>query len=176
MTPPEIGERFGRWVVIGPPQWIETTQRRAAVPCRCDCGTERIVLVQSLRRTDRSTPSCGCWKREQSGTQAKRQWTKHGHATAGSNEPLYRLWRRIRRRCYDPKAHNYKWYGGRGIKMWEPWRNDAGLFIDWIEQNLGPKPSPKHSINRIDNDGDYEPGNLDWADPVQQAKNRRPRE
>jgi hypothetical protein len=90
----------------------------------------------------------------------------------GGGSELYQLWKRINRRCYDPNADNYRWYGGRGIRVWEPWRRDAALFIDWVEQNLGPKPSPKHSINRIDNDGDYEPGNLDWQDAFGQAQNR----
>lgn len=131
------------------------------------------MLVQSLRRTDRTTPSCGCWRRERTATIVTETRWKGSHGR--SKDPLYKLWLRINRRCHDPSAHNYRWYGARGIKVWEPWRHDAGLFIDWIEQNLGPRPSPEHSINRIDNDGDYEPGNLDWATALQQARNRRPR-
>lgn len=176
MTPSEfeIGQRFGRWVIIGAIERpIVGFQHRAAVPCRCDCGTEKLVLIQTLQRQNRGNLSCGCWKRERTATIAKETRWKNSHGR--SKDPLYNLWKRIKRRCHDPNAHNYKWYGGRGISMWEPWRNDAGLFMDWVDQNLGPRPTPKHSINRIDNDGDYEPGNLDWADPVSQAKNRRPR-
>lgn len=130
------------------------------------------MLVVNLKRKDRanSNPSCGCWRRERTATIVSETRWKDSHGR--SKDPLYQLWKRIKRRCYDAKTHNYKWYGGRGIGMWEPWRDDAGLFIDWIEQNLGPRPSPKHSINRIDNDGDYEPGNLDWQDPIGQATNR----
>jgi hypothetical protein len=168
-------ERYGRWTVIGEPTPVRAgSQMRPAVPCRCDCGTERLVLVQSLTRKDRANPSCGCWRREQSATQARQQFTRHGKARASGKDPLYLLWKRVMRRCYDPTTHNYRWYGGRGIGVFEPWRTDAGAFIDWIEQNLGPRPSPRHSINRVDNDGDYEPGNLDWATPLQQVHNSRP--
>lgn len=166
--PPAIGETFGRWEVIGEPV-IKGT--RVAVPCRCQCGTERDVLVSSLRRKDRGNLSCGCWRRERTASIVGETRWKDSHGR--SKDPLYQLWKRVKRRCYEPTAHNYKWYGGRGIGVFEPWQDDAGAFIDWIEENLGPRPSPVHSINRIDNDGDYEPGNLAWADPVEQARNRR---
>lgn len=170
---PVLGERFGRWTVIG-----ESAMRNGhrAVLCRCACGTERSVLVQGLRRSDRANPSCGCWRRERTATiVSETRWRdSHGRA-AGGKDPLYRLWARINKRCHNPRAHNYRWYGGRGIKVWEGWRHDAGAFIEYVEQNLGPRPSPRHSINRIDNDGDYAPGNIEWATPKQQAANRRPR-
>ena len=78
----------------------------------------------------------------------------------------------MRKRCTNPKAHNYQYYGGRGISVYEPWRHDAGAFITWIEENIGPRPEGM-SIDRIDNDGDYEPGNLRWATHSQQVRNRR---
>ena len=171
-SPPQPGERFGRWTVTGEPTWYDDTHR--AVPCRCDCGTERTVLVQALRRKDRDCPSCGCWRREQSSAQAKQQWTTHGRAAHGHSDPLYRLWLRIKKRCHDPKAHNYRWYGARGISVWEPWRHDAGAFITYIEQNLGPRPEGM-SLDRRNNDGNYEPGNLRWATQLEQVRNRRPR-
>ena len=167
--PPAQGEKFGRWTVTGQPVWHDSTHR--AVPCRCDCGTERIVLVQSLRRSDRALPSCGCWRREQSAQQSVRQWTTHGL----TKHPLYQLWKRINRRCYDTNAHNYRWYGGAGVQVWEGWRHDAAAFITYVEQELGPRPSPRHSIDRIDPYGNYEPGKIRWADPVEQARNRRSR-
>ena len=93
----------------------------------------------------------------------------------GAQDPLYKLWQRIKRRCYDPRAHNYRWYGGQGVKMYEPWINDAGAFISYIERELGSRPSPKHSIDRYPPDADYAPGKLRWATPLQQARNRRSR-
>jgi hypothetical protein len=137
-------------------------------PCRCDCGTERDVLTFLL--VSGRSQSCGCLKREQVSTLVKRTRWKDSHGRSGT--PLYQLWRRIRRRCYDPKAHNYRYYGGRGITVCDAWRNDAGAFIAWIEANLGPCP-PGRSLDRVNNDGNYEPGNLRWATRSQQVRNRR---
>lgn len=110
--------------------------------------------------------SCGCWKREDLATRKPR--TTHGQR----HNPLYQLWLRINRRCHDPQAHNYRWYGARGINVWGPWRHDAGAFIAYIEQTLGPRPAGM-SLDRENNDGNYEPGNLRWATAVEQARNRR---
>lgn len=169
-SPPHIGEKFGRWTVVGETAW---PRGRAVVLCRCDCGTERDVLVQSLRRKDRASSSCGCWKRERTATiVSETRWkNSHGHAAKGK-DPLYCLWLRIRRRCHNPKAHNYKWYGGRGIQVCEEWRHDAGAFIAYIEKHLGPRPDGM-SLDRVDNDKNYEPGNIRWATAAEQARNRR---
>jgi hypothetical protein len=139
------------------------------IPCRCECGTEKDVLVFAIRSG--KSLSCGCWRKEQSAAQAVRQWTTHGRASR-NKDPLYHLWLRIRRRCHNPKAHNYRWYGARGIEVWAGWRNDAGVFIDYVEKNLGPRPEGM-SLDRIDNDGNYEPGNIRWATHSQQVRNRR---
>lgn len=158
--------QYGRWTVTGEP----TAGLHSKVRCRCDCGTERMVLVFSLRSG--KSQSCGCLKREQVGTLASRtRWTNsHGL----SRHPLYQLWKRINRRCYDPEATQYRWYGARGIGVHEDWRHDAEAFITYVEQNLGPRPDGK-SLDRIDNDGDYAPGNVRWATATEQAHNRRPR-
>jgi hypothetical protein len=140
-----------------------------AVPCACACGTRQDVLVFSLRNG--TSQSCGCLKREQVATLAQRTLTTHGRA-GGGGDPLYRLWRRINRRCYDPNSTQYRWYGARGISVWEPWRHDAGAFIAYIEQHLGPRPAGM-SLDREDNDGNYEPGNLRWATQYEQVHNSR---
>jgi hypothetical protein len=126
--------------------------------------------VQTLHRKDRDDLSCGCWKRERTATIVTETRWKDSHGL--SKHPFYALWSRIKKRCYNPNAHNYRWYGARGIRMADEWVNDAGAFIAYVEANLGPRPSPKHSINRIDNDGDYRQGNIEWADPLQQAHSR----
>lgn len=95
--------------------------------------------------------------------------------------PLYNTWRGVLSRCEDPGDPDYPSYGGRGITVYPKW-HDLAAFIAWIEQNLGTRPDrryagrqPVYSLDRINNDGDYEPGNLQWADKGQQARNRRPR-
>jgi hypothetical protein len=141
------------------------TSGHRAVPCRCACGAAQDVFVFALRSG--GSKSCGCWKREDLAIRKPR--TTHGQART----PLYRLWLRINRRCNDSRAHNYRWYGARGIRVCDEWRHDAGAFIRYIEQNLGPRPQGM-SLDRIDNDGNYEPGNVRWADQLQQVHNSGP--
>jgi hypothetical protein len=97
-----------------------------------------------------------------------------------SQHPLYPTWHQMVSRTTNPDSHNYTWYGARGIKVYEPWRTDPKAFIGWILENLGPRPAgttpaglPQYTLDRIDVDGNYEPGNIQWADRVQQARNRR---
>lgn len=163
--PPTIGERFGRWEVVGESFFASPGHR--VVPCRCACGAERSVLVFQLRRGRSS--SCGCLKREQVATLVSRTRWKDSHGLG--HHPLYGTWKAMRRRCHDPGADNYDRYGGRGIEVYEPWFTDPGAFIDYVEAELGPRPEGT-TLDRIDNDGDYRPGNLRWATPAQQIANR----
>ena len=96
------------------------------------------------------------------------------HGRSGPKDPLYIMWKNVKQRCFNPKHTAYRWYGGRGISVWEPWRTDADAFITYIEENLGPRPKGC-SIDRIDNDGDYAPGNLRWATRKEQVANSRNR-
>lgn len=84
----------------------------------------------------------------------------------------YKMWQGIMYRTSNPNSADYKDYGERGIKLHEDWK-DPTVFVKWVEDNLGEKPTPLHSINRIDNDGNYEPGNVEWASPEVQARNKR---
>ena len=87
------------------------------------------------------------------------------------DHPLYGTWQQMMARCYNAKNIGFARYGGRGVTVCEQW-HDLRSFTDWIEQNLGPRPAG-HSIDRIDNDGNYEPGNLRWATPRVQSRNKR---
>lgn len=91
-----------------------------------------------------------------------------------SRHPLYGRWYRMMRRCYTPSEHQYADYGGRGIEVCREW-HDPATYITYVEQELGPRPGPGYSIDRIDNDLGYQPGNLRWATRSQQNGNQRQR-
>ena len=93
---------------------------------------------------------------------------KHLNPQAG----LYSTWMHIKRRCYDPADERYRHYGARGISMWEPWVDGQRLFAADVIGSLGERPTPRHTLDRINNDGNYEPGNLRWALPREQSLNR----
>lgn len=86
---------------------------------------------------------------------------------------IRRLWTRIKQRCKNPKYTDYPNYGGRGISVHPDWENSGRVFVDWILNNIGHRPSPHHSLDRINNDGNYEPGNVRWATTSEQNKNKR---
>lgn len=148
--------KYGRWQIIRfePP---DENKRLRYVTARCDCGIERVVNLPSIR-SGRSK-SCGCWMREKPIT--------HGL----SYTLLYRNCDMMLRRCRSVNNTGFADYGGRGIRF-----NFAGAAAaaQWIDSNLGPRPSPAHTIDRIDNDGHYEAGNLRWATKSEQQYNRRP--
>jgi len=96
-----------------------------------------------------------------------------------SKHPLYHVWWKMMQRCYDPELPAFRNYGGRGITVCDEW-HDVGKYIAWVDAHLGPRPGgfgpkgwPEFTLDRIDNDGNYEPGNLQWADWHQQRANQR---
>jgi hypothetical protein len=136
------------------------------------------VLANVSDLVDGKVVSCGCAKRERAkGLNAKYQHlavqarTTHGLAPRGAPHPLYSVWAGMIQRCTNPKAKKWARYGGRGIRVCERWRNDFAAFV----ADLAPKPSPGHSLDRKDNDGNYEPGNVRWATAHEQRINQRPR-
>ena len=155
------GKRFGDWTVLAiRPERKRRGRRVVAVLwlCRCDCGTERIVWGTNLR-LGRSA-SCGC-------RVAKRN-TKHGHARKGKVTSAYKCWVRMLQRCFNPNGTHYPNYGARGIKPCERWLKFENFYADMGD------PPPGLSIDRINVNGDYEPGNCRWTTPAEQARNRRP--
>ena len=152
----EIGQRFGRWTVVSEAM----PGRRSSYVCRCDCGTERSVMRQNLLHPTKPSRSCGCGRERQLAVA-----TTHGM----TNSPEFSVWRSMKTRCYNPNHHKYPLYGGRGIIVCDEWLNDFAAFYAYV----GPRPSMKHTLDRIDGDRNYEPGNVRWATPLEQRHNRR---
>lgn len=130
--------------------------------CICDCG--KIVVVNSQDIRTGHTISCGCYHKEMMKRCASSFTFKHGQ----SNNKLYRAWDAMVRRCKNPSDVNYKNYGGRGINVFPEWLS----FIPFAEY-MGQPPSKIYSIDRIDNNKGYEPGNVRWALVKEQCNNKR---
>lgn len=160
---PPIGARFGRLIVQDPSHRVNG---RRKILCLCDCGQSSAVEPQSLKTSN--TRSCGCLRRE-AGVARGRSSRVHGLW----NHPLFKIWDGMCRRCHDPENRRYGDYGARGITVWEPWRASPTEFVSWVEVELGPRPAG-HTLDRVDNDSGYQPGNLRWASWITQNNNRRP--
>ena len=150
-----LNKRFSRLLVKQP---VGLLNNRMVWLCRCDCGKEINVAGQLLRNG--SVRSCGCLKLDQFTT----RFTTHGK----SKTPLYKVWRAMLNRCNNPNDKSYSDYGGRGIKVCDRW----ALFETFLA-DMGERPSDKHQIDRIDNDGNYCPENCQWVTRDIQVKNKR---
>jgi len=152
------GRKFGRLIAL------EYIPRSASSPakwrCACKCGAEITTAVSCL--TTGMTRSCGCLRNEASRKNGLKTMT-HGL----TRSPEYRAWRSMRCRCYRVTDPSYQWYGGRGISVCQRWRESFLAFL----ADVGPRPSPRHSVDRIDNDGNYEPANCRWATTREQKAN-----
>jgi hypothetical protein len=143
-----VGDRIGRLIVL---ERLYGKDKNKAL-CKCDCGTTKKIYNSGLYR--RTTKSCGCYKLEINHKQC--------------STITYNSWKAMKIRCLVETNHNFSHYGGRGIKICEAWLKSFPQFLS----DLGPRPSKLHTIERINNDGNYEPGNCKWALSSEQNQNK----
>lgn len=153
-----MGKRFGRLLVVGLAGKPEGSPQYK-FECLCDCGIFRSVNWTSLQNG--STRSCGCLNRELT----KQRCTTHGK----SHTKEWQILHQIKARCTNPNNVSWDRYGGRGIKVCQRWLDSYDDFF----ADVGHRPSNRHSLDRINNDGNYEPGNVRWATMVEQSRNTR---
>lgn len=155
------GKIFGKLTVLQFAGMSDAYQSRWIV--RCECGTEKIVIGHNLVRG--YTRSCGCRQGGRSGLHGAVKQT-HGQS---NKSPLYTAWVNIRQRCYNPSNPDYRIYGGRGISVYAEWRDSYEAF----QRDMGPTWQRGLTIDRINTNGNYEPGNCRWVPMSEQWKTRR---
>ena len=149
------GQKFGKLTVI---EYVSDSKWK----CRCECGNEAIVHSCSLRRGH--TKSCGCYQRQQTSAALKKHGMRH--------ERIYHVWLDIKNRCNNPRYKRYYDWGGRGITVCEEWQENFTKFYEHVSMlpNYG---KTGYSLDRIDNDKGYMPGNVRWATISEQNSNKR---
>lgn len=160
------GIKFGCLTVL---KYIRKNPKFGTWECLCDCGKTTHADASFLtgkRKGSKVRNICWCDRRK---TQSEVRKT-HGNSMIGSkNYREYTIWCAMKERCYNPKVDMYPSYGGRGISVYEEWRHSFESFL----AHIGPRPSSNYSIDRIDVNGNYEPGNVRWATTIEQGANKR---
>lgn len=150
-----VGKEFGKLTVI---RYLGHQNTDIIVLCCCQCGNEKPVKLRSLETGN--TTSCGCI------------CFKHGEARRGQSSREFKIWLNMLRRCHDETNPGFKNYGSRGIRVYAEW-HDFAAFRDYLDTSIGRWPGAGYSLDRVDNDRGYEPGNLRWATRSQQTCNSR---
>jgi hypothetical protein len=156
------GKRFGR-LTVG--SFVRVEKQKRIWSATCDCGA--VLEARSESLASGNTTSCGCVRRDR----AAGMKLRHGHARQAARTPEYRTWKGMINRCECPTSSAYMKYGAKGTRVCEAWRTSYEAFF----RDVGPKPGPEYSIDRVDPYGHYEPGNVRWATAKQQANNKRKR-
>lgn len=151
------GDRYGMLTAV---VFVERKNCHNFWLCKCDCGVECVKTSNALRSG--RVKSCGC---------SRGEFVRQSKLTHGMSQGcrLYKVWSAMRERCVSPGSSSYERYGARGICVCQEWQDSFESFV----ASVGERPSPDHSLERIDNNKGYEPGNVWWATRSQQARNRR---